>query len=616
MVVALLATLLLATWSLSHRYKGLSQDGELYAFQAMARLNPALRADVYLMTNSQDEFTLFSPLYATLIRCLGLWNGSVALFAFCTFTFIGATWSLARSLWDETHAWLCAATCIVIVCGYGAYGVFTYSESYLTARSMAEAMVIVALTCHLRGLSRWSWTIAAVSMLVHPLMALPGLLLLICLSVPVLYAGFGALAGILATLIIALLAPRASSSLHFLTIITGPWLEMIWERSQYLFLQNWRLPDWEAHARPLLCLTISIMSAEQRRVRRLCIGGMLVGVTGLTVALISSNIGPVAILLQGQAWRWFWVTGSISVLMLAPTALRLWKEGGCGATCATLLVASWTFPPANGTLFAAVALGFWCLRQHLQPRERQLLQVSAYALIAAVLTRTFVEIWSLCTSSPPDTAGQGILFECLRSVYSLQIPALLVFGLCLRWLRSGPNAYLTCAVLALLVTLCVFTMQGSFIRNYKSDTSTGMAPYEWRAAIPPTSNVLVVPNMTGAGFVWFTLQRPSYLTVNQSAGVVFSQQTAQEIRRRSDVLRTIMAPDWKIKSQLASAKKPEQTHPLMEDQLSTICRDRQLGFVIAKERLAFDAIQSTEPGRWRDWNLYDCRRVRQQASTE
>ena len=56
--------LALATWALSHRYLGLFHDARLYTLQALARLHPALSADVFLRFGSQDRFTIFSPLYA------------------------------------------------------------------------------------------------------------------------------------------------------------------------------------------------------------------------------------------------------------------------------------------------------------------------------------------------------------------------------------------------------------------------------------------------------------------------------------------------------------------------------------------------------------------------
>ncbi len=621
--IALGALLLLATWGLLHRYKGLALDGELYAFQAMSRLNPALRSDIYLMGNSQDAFTLFSPLYAMFIRGLGLWNASVTLFALCTTAFLAGAWSVARNLWDADRAWLAAATCVVIVGSYGAYSVFSYSETYLTARSMAEAMVVIALACHLRGFRWLSWPIAMAAMLIHPLMALPGLLLLFCLSLPILYALLGALAGVLAALTIAWLSPHIPHAPRFLMLITGEWLEMVRERSQYVFLQLWRLRDWETHGSVILSLAIATLATDDPRVRRLCQAGMLVGATGLIVALIASSIGPVAILLQGQAWRWFWLTGFISVLTLAPTALRLWKEAGCGRVCAALLVASWTFPPVDGTLLAAAALCLWLARRHVQSDTGKFMRLLAYAMIAAVLAWTMANMWSVCTNPPVGTNKDLLLIERLRSIYALQIPALIVAWLGFLWLRAGINLYVSIAVGMLLCSLCCFILRGSLQNNSPVGSAAEISSLsKWRETIPASSNVLIFPETKSAAFIWFSLQRPSYLTMNQSAGIIFSRELALEVLRRSNVLLPVMEPSWKIMSQLTRAaqaraaprKDEEQPRPLTKEQLSTICRDQQLGFVIAKEQLGFGAIQNGEPGRWKEWNLYDCSRVRQELA--
>jgi hypothetical protein len=448
-------------------------------------------------------------------------------------------------------------------------------------------------------------------------MALPGVLLLACLSVPLFYAALGAVLGVLAALGVALLALHTSHGPQFLAIMEGPWLEMVRQRSQFLFLQTWRWHDWDAQLHPILCLTLSSLVAERPLVRGLCWGALLVGVTGLLVALIASTIGPVAILLQGQAWRWMWVTGFICVLMLAPTALRLWRDPGCGTVCATLLVASWTFPPVDGSLLTGAALGFWCLRRHMRPESRTLLLGLACTIIAAILAWTVANIWTLCTNPSVVSRGEPLLIERLRTIYALQLPALAVAGFSLRWLRCA-NGYTQGVAVALLIPLCVFAARGSFSGNSVSGTTAGiksLAP--WRAVIPPTSNVLVIPSSKAAGFIWFTLGRPSYLTADQSAGIVFSPETALEIRRRSEVLLPVEEPEWEVMSQLARTehereKHIKQTeHPLTAPELRAICRDSQLGFVIAKERLGFDSIPSTEQGPWKDWNLYACARVRE-----
>ncbi len=74
--------MLVALWLALHGYHGLTSDGQIYAFQSFARLHPQLTADLYLQNTSQDQFTLFSPLYAWCIGLLGLENAARLLTLF------------------------------------------------------------------------------------------------------------------------------------------------------------------------------------------------------------------------------------------------------------------------------------------------------------------------------------------------------------------------------------------------------------------------------------------------------------------------------------------------------------------------------------------------------
>jgi hypothetical protein len=134
---------------------------------------------------------------------------------------------------------------------------------------------------------------------------------------------------------------------------------------------------------------------------------------------------------------------------------------------------------------------------------------------------------------------------------------------------------------------------------------------DWRGAIPPGDNVLVVSKYYSPSFTWFTLQRPSYLTVDQSSGVIFSRSTAVEIRRRAEVLLPIEQPDWRLLSRRASRGGATDAHaaPLTRERLVRICADPQLNFVVAREDVGFLPLRHRRPGFWNGWNLYDCRQV-------
>src|ERR1017187_2693833 len=82
--IPMLATL----WALTHRYQGFARDGELYAVQALARIRTQLGGDLYLQNTSQDQFTFFSPIYASLIKVFGLQSAELLLFSACAVGFL------------------------------------------------------------------------------------------------------------------------------------------------------------------------------------------------------------------------------------------------------------------------------------------------------------------------------------------------------------------------------------------------------------------------------------------------------------------------------------------------------------------------------------------------
>src|ERR1700692_2007363 len=105
---------LVTLWLLMHGYHGLTGDGQIYAFQALARLHPQLTTDLYLQNTSQDQFTIFSPLYARLIGLFGLENAARLFTVFFTGWLWAAAWSFARTISGRDGAWLATAFLLII----------------------------------------------------------------------------------------------------------------------------------------------------------------------------------------------------------------------------------------------------------------------------------------------------------------------------------------------------------------------------------------------------------------------------------------------------------------------------------------------------------------------
>jgi hypothetical protein len=542
----------------------------------MAKLHPALVNDLYLRNTSQDAYTVFSGFYAKCIELIGLGKAALMLTLAFKIWFFAAAWLLARRLSNSCGAFIALALLIITAGGYGAFGVFHYAEDWLTARSPAEAMVLTALACWFGGWRFCGLLIACVAIFVHPLVALPGLLFLICLELPLQLGAALAATGILLVLGAAEIASWEPWAAHPLPTMDGPWLEVVRERSQFLFLQLWRPEDWALNARPFLSLSLSVLAINDPRARKIGATAILIGGAGLAVALIASRIGPVSILLQGQAWRWVWVSSVLSIVLLVPTIQAMWRSQPCSLLCSLLMICGWLFSAIPGAACLACALILWALRDRIRvARPMVASSVSALAAVMIVARGRTLAYWTRSTRFP--------------ILLSLSIGALLAVS--------------------------AYSLRRA-LQDVSTDQTASTVDFsDWRRAIPPGANVWVVSAHNSAAFAWFTLERPSYLTVDQSSGVVFSRTTALEVRRRSQALLSIMDPDWKLLSSTSRAHSgggspPPPARPLTRDRLVSVCADPQLGFVVAAENLGFEALRQIDPGNRRDLYLYDCGRVR------
>jgi hypothetical protein len=595
-----------------HRYKSLSGDAELYAVQAMARIQPWLADDLFLQDVSQDRYTVFSPLYAWCIERVGLRSAALILTLACKLWLFAAAWALARNLTNSRAAFMAVAIIIITAGTYGAFGVFQFAEDWLTARSLAEALVVSAFVLHFYGLRLIALLLGSFALFVHPLMAFPGLLLLACLWCS-LRVDIAAIAvGVIAALGIGIWSTRQPYGSGLLMVMDPEWTEVVRERSVFLFLQHWHTGDWCSNARPFLTLTLSAMALNNDRVRKLCIVSMLVGAAGLVVALIASTIGPVAILLQGQAWRWVWITCFVGVLLLPATATAIYADSRGGPLGAVLLIAGWTLPAVGGSAFITLALLLRLSRERIDSRAAGFMRWTAGALVIVIAVWTTVKCWSLA-STPAAASGQELLsISRIRSLLGLQVPAVILVSLvyfCIARTRSIVGLTLICLLLGVSA---IWMLPSSLMDSQRDGADSEIRAFaDWQSAIPLASNVYVAPAHNSATFAWFTLQRPSYLSVDQSAGVVFSRAVAMEVKRRSQVLLPLMQPDWRLLTRAHSNTPSDRPSlPMTSDRLISICRDPQLGFVVAKESVGFDPLRHEHQGNSKDWNLYDCSHVR------
>jgi hypothetical protein len=442
--------------------------------------------------------------------------------------------------------------------------------------------------------------------------------LIVCLWVPVRVSIIGAMGGVFATLAIAVAAVNISTGSHVLGVMDASWLDVVRERSQFLFLQLWSIHDWYINALPFISLGFTAIAVTDDRIRGLCAVAALVGAAGLAIAFIGSLIGPVAILVQAQAWRWVWIAAFIGAALVPATALRVWRDEKCGPLCAPLLVSGWTLPGIVGTACVTLALMLWLTRAQISSRLTSHFRWVSAALGVAIVVWISMKLWTIV--SPPAHPMGSAPFGVVQLQDVLRIPAVLLILLVWFGTRDRRTTWLPMLISMMLIASSICAFPSAFKHSRRLAAAADIHEFgDWANAIPPTSTVLVAPPRDVGAFVWFTLVRPNYLALDQSSGVVFSRATALEVQRRSEVLLPLMNPDWKIRTNLraksgSQGKNESATRPLTAKSLIQVCADPQLGFVISPEKVGFEPLHHDHDGVWKDWNLYDCRRVRSAPS--
>ncbi|MEJ1960443.1 MAG: hypothetical protein WDO56_02355 [Gammaproteobacteria bacterium] len=174
---------LLVVWILRHPFVGLTHDSQIYLIQGLASLSPDLYSnDIFLRYGSQDKFTIFSSVFASAMGLLGIENAAVALTCTAQAAFILATILLARVLMPERLVWVSIALLSAVPAVYGPGQIFSVLEDFVTPRLFAETLGIVGLVAFLRGRIWLAAAFGLVSMLLHPLMAMGGIVVAILAS--------------------------------------------------------------------------------------------------------------------------------------------------------------------------------------------------------------------------------------------------------------------------------------------------------------------------------------------------------------------------------------------------------------------------------------------------
>lgn len=522
-----------AVFLLAHPYKGITHDNILYVAQALAWLNPdTFRGDVYFQWGSQDRYTFFSPIYGALILKLGLGSANLTLILVSLGLFLAASFAVVRAL---VPPGLRGFAMVFIACStglYGGLGDLHMVEAFVTPRLPAQAATLLAMLLLVSGHRNWSLAVLAMSAMLHPLIALAGMLYWWLyqlledrrwwwlLALGVIPAGAG-LAG---------LAPFAQLFQSF----DRAWLVPIHRENPMLFLAEWKFVDAGLVVFDLVILFMGAHLAEDpfRRAMKAAIG---TAIAALGITLVGADLLQNVLLTNVQIWRALWIVHWMALAALPLVVARLWSEGGTSQLVAGLAAFGFV---SRGMPVALVALVVAAALFHYRSRfvlEKRLVRVALCALAIGGSIN-----WLVGVAKARDYTYESVspAVDTILGALSLPLP-LLAMAIAVTWFglarRDAPRSAAIVAACLLAFAAVVWDRRPP-IRTYFESVESGSHPFS--RIVAPDKQVLWNWDLKA---VWVLMQRRSYFSSYQHAGQMFSRDTAMELRRRRalvNVLRT------------------------------------------------------------------------------
>lgn len=524
--------LLVVCWFAMRPYVGIRHDGLLYTMQAFRNLQPEIwQADLFFMFGSQDSFTLFSKVHALVIASLGLQRATLLMQLLLSGLQALAVWVLMRRVIDDWRWALVAAL------GVATYPVIYsdqtwvgYTEAYVTARSAAEPVGLLALALFATGTPKQRLIAVGLALLMpllHPLMALAvwavGWLMLVMhdrrwlamlLGVPVLLG-----------LAWADIAPFRD----LLNTYDPAWWEAVDELNPLSSPSHWSPRAWSSIPASAIALVL-VRPYVVDPARRLLDAVIVWALLGCAMSLVAVD-GLRNVLLTGlQLWRGNWLLQLMAAGLGLVACLRLLRESTptsrmAGAFLAMAYLAG---EFAAGLVCACMAwISVRCLRAE---QVTPLMLRASYTLLGLVLLLVAADGTHAGYSAWLAATDDGLLSAVVQMLQSYPV-SLLVGGLVIVLLVSGwtASAAVLLTVLAVLVG-AGYDQRSPWLKYIESEQHP---PAAFKALMAPTDTVLWSGEPRGS---WLWLRQPNYWNSVQSGGLLFNRQTALTYLQRREAM--------------------------------------------------------------------------------
>jgi hypothetical protein len=518
-------------------YRGVRHDSILYTGQALAHLNPGWAAsDLYFAHGSQDRFSIFSSCVAWLLgHHVNLAVADMALLFAAWAVWVVALLALTRTL-APRERWFAVLVVMASSHFFGTARILGFMEPFVTARTWAEPVVLLALAALLD--ERWVLAVLGfvLAMLLHPLVALPvgavalaylisrdrrwtALLLLALPAIGLAFAGVAPFDGLLKT-------------------YDPQWFQATLLSNDIVYVSNWSRTDATITIALMVTLWLACRGSSTPFAR---LGRAATAATPVLflASFIGADLFHNVLITQLQLWRVTWILDVLALASLPLLLEREWRKGAKGR-CAAIAV----FVCAcamDAWVPTGWMLGCWALFALLLSASRtevksSIIGLAILATVVAALGLVALQVVNAVQQLGVDWQGMKIAqpFSIPFTLPLVALPVALV--LLLGWRRAGAARAASVAVAAtLLVMVATHWDQRSPWARYVESAQPGAHPFD--ALVPPGAQVYWNSDTAAA---WILLQRANFISSSQTSGLLFNRETALAALQRVPALLAVM----------------------------------------------------------------------------
>jgi hypothetical protein len=601
---------------LTHPYSGIRHDGILYFAQALYRIKPEIFAqDIFFKFGSQESFTVFGRIYAQLIISLGVGAANILLILIAQLGFLSAAiwWIkllLPRRLGFAGLFAICIASSI-----YGGAHVFGYAEPFVTARPFAEIFVLIGLASLYQGHKGIAFLLLLLSMAIHPLIGLPGMLLWWFWLIR--HNRRWLILVILAPLIFIPAALGVQPFNQLLQFHDAEWRTIL-EEGAHLFVSRWSPLDWAMMATDVFFICAANKFANEKRriflqtVLYVLLAGMLLSVIGVDLL---SNV----LFTSLQLWRAHWLVHFFAVLVSPLVIWTMWQRGNLGKVVALLLGYAllnrglWT-----GLFALPLAAALWgSLSRGHQKLEARWPWIIGVLLLGAQLTMWQNNFhWDLSVIALSSGSDLPIWNTAAAIILKPPIgPLLLVAPLFLLWWKFGLQRRWVqglVSIVAVTIMIMGWDQRGAWAKMMEQFP---MGEHPFSDVVSPTQDVYWRNNPLAP---WLLMGRRSYYSGEQSAGQLFNRPTAVELTKRRKVMGIFEFQEIICGMMNKLNNDDSSCEPDIEAMRNACEVDSALGYIVSTYNINEEWIKSWQPtidGQpyGKKFYLFSCQRLKHVA---